>query len=235
MSVVATRSAGTPKDGRQSRWDAHNRRRRQDIIDAALEVVESGEPGAEFHVQQIAERAGLNRSVVYRHFADRADLDRAIQVQIGAGLSARLLPEVNLDGTVDEIIGRIVATYVTWVVEHPSLYAFVGTGGGADEGVAAVAETLVVVLGAAIDLLGVELGDDELASVPPLAHGLVGAVLGAVRRWVAQGAEEPAAERLAQLLADSVWYLLDGHARRLGLDIDPHLSLEQLLRAAETA
>ena len=69
-------------DGRQARWDRHNQERRQRILDAAIAVVESGEPGAEVHVQQIAEQAGLSRTVVYRHFADRSDLDRAVQTAI---------------------------------------------------------------------------------------------------------------------------------------------------------
>ncbi len=69
-------------DGRQARWDKHNQARRQAILDAALAVVEAGAPGAEFHVQQIADRAGLSRTVVYRHFADRADLDQAVQTEM---------------------------------------------------------------------------------------------------------------------------------------------------------
>ena len=63
-------------DGRQLRWDSHNQARRQHILDAAIDVLADSEPGAEVHVQQIADRAGLSRTVVYRHFADRADLDK---------------------------------------------------------------------------------------------------------------------------------------------------------------
>ena len=66
---------GQDADGRQVRWDKHNQARRQHILDAAIAVLEDAEPGGEVHVQQIADRAGLSRTVVYRHFADRADLD----------------------------------------------------------------------------------------------------------------------------------------------------------------
>ena len=78
-------ASGKSPDGRQARWDKHNQERRQVILDAAIAVVEAGEPGAEFHVQQIADRAGLSRTVVYRHFADRADLDQAIQAEMSRG------------------------------------------------------------------------------------------------------------------------------------------------------
>ena len=67
------------QDGRQARWDKHNQQRRLSILDAALEVLEAEPPGADFHVQQIAAHAGLNRTVVYRHFTDRADLDASIE------------------------------------------------------------------------------------------------------------------------------------------------------------
>ena len=118
-----TASVKSP-DGRQARWDKHNQERRQVILDAAIAVIETAEPGAEFHVHQIAEQAGLNRSVVYRHFADRADLDHAILVEIVEGVMDRLLPALTLDGTVREIIHRIVFAYVDWAAAHPPCTAW---------------------------------------------------------------------------------------------------------------
>ena len=225
---------GKVRDGRQARWTKHNEARKAQIIDAAIAVLEDEEPGTEFHVQQIAERAGLNRTVVYRHFADRADLDRAIQAEIVDGIAALLLPQVTLDGTVHQIIGRIVTTYVEWVVEHPALHRFaeVDSSDPMQQGIARIAEVLVELLTTAIELLRAELAEDERAALDPLAHGLVGAVLGAVRRWVVREDQEPEAHRLADLLAESVWYLLDGHARRLGVDLDPDVPVEELLAEA---
>lgn len=220
------------RDGRQARWEKHNADRRRQILDAAIAVLEAHEPGVEFHVQQIAERAGLNRTVVYRHFVDRADLDRAIQERILDDLAALLLPEVTLDGTVNAIILRIVGTYVDWVVAHPSLHRFAEQGNGPFQlGISHIAAVLVEILQTAIALLQADLDDDEVAALDPLCHGLVGAVLGAVRRWVNRDVLEPAAPRMAELLSESVWHLLDGHARRLGIEIDPDLPLESLMTA----
>ncbi len=225
-------------DGRQARWDKHNQERRQQILDAALAVVEAGEPGAEFHVQQIAEQAGLNRSVIYRHFADRADLDRAIQAAILEDLSTRLLPAVTLDGTVHEIIERAVSTYVGWAVAHPALHRLaehdsVGGPGPLQNGIHQIAAVLVEVLETAVVLLGVELDDDDRASIDPLAYALVGAVFGAVRRWASREERRPAAPQLSSLLSASVWHIIDGHARRLGLEIDPNVPIEQLLASPD--
>lgn len=227
-------ASGKGPDGRQARWDKHNQARRQVILDAALAVVEAGEPGAEFHVQQIADRAGLSRTVVYRHFADRSDLERALQTEVLEGLTAHLLPGLTLDGTVREIIGRIVSSYVDWAVAHPALHrlaeqAQAGTAGPLEEGINRIATVLVDLLETAIPLLGVELDEEEAAAIDPLAYGLVGAVFGAVRRWVGRTPRSPSAAALSTLLTHSVWHLIDGHARQLGLVLDPDVPVEELL------
>ncbi len=123
-------AATAQRDGRQARWERHNRERRRHVLEAAVVVLESEPPGTEVHVQQIAERAGINRTVVYRHFTDRADLDRAVRAHILDGLAAELLPHITLDGTVREIIRRVVSTYVDWVVAHPSAAPVRRPGGG---------------------------------------------------------------------------------------------------------
>jgi len=224
-------ASGKVRDGRQARWTQHNEERRAQILDAAVAELEEAGPGTEIHVQQIAERAGLNRTVVYRHFADRADLDRAIQAQIVEEIAALLLPQVTLDGTVHQIIGRIVTTYLDWVEAHPALHRFaeVDSSDPMQQGIARIAEVLVELLTTALELLHADLAEDERAALDPLAHGLVGAVLGAVRRWVVREPREPDTHRLAALLGESVWYLLDGHARRLGIDLDPDVPVEELL------
>jgi AcrR family transcriptional regulator len=225
-------ASGKSPDGRQARWDKHNQERRQVILDAAIAVVEASEPGAEFHVQQIAEQAGLNRSVVYRHFTDRADLDHAILVEIVEGVMERLLPALTLDGTVREIIHRIVFAYVDWAAAHPALHRLVdhaAIGGALEQGLDRVATVIVEVLETAIEMLGLDLDEDDAAAIDPLAYALVGAAFSAVRRWVGREPRRPAAAELASLLSNSVWLILDGHARRLGLEIDPDLPVEKLL------
>lgn len=233
-------AASARVDGRQARWDRHNQERRRQILDASLAVIEAGEPGADFHVQQIAEEAGLNRTVVYRHFADRADLDRAIQAEILRRLTELLLPAVSLDGSVNEIIERIISTYVTWAVEHPALHRLAeqdasGGSGPLQSGIHEIATVLTQLLELAVELLGAELDEAEKAAVDPLAYALVGAVFGAVRRWASREQREPSAQQLTAILSASVWHLLDGHARRLGLTLDPDLPVEQLLAAPDEA
>jgi AcrR family transcriptional regulator len=67
---------GAAVDGRRTRWDSHRVERRAQVVEAALEVL--GEVGPEFGVEEVAERAGITKPVIYRHFTDRAGLVAAM-------------------------------------------------------------------------------------------------------------------------------------------------------------
>lgn len=226
------------RDGRSVRWQDHNRERRQQIIAAAIGVVEDHEPGAHVPVQQIAERAGMTRSVLYRHFKDRVDLDRAVRGAIVDALSEELLPAVTLDGTVPDIIERVISRYVAWAVAHPSLHRLAESDplgvpeGPLQRGLERIAEQVAELVGTAVDMLGAPLQEEQRAVVDPLAFGLVGAVFSAVRRWLAGAERTPSAPLLVAALTDSVWYLLQGHARVLGVRLEGDQPLQELLAEA---
>jgi AcrR family transcriptional regulator len=227
-----------PRDGRQARWDSHKEERRQRIIAAAVAVAAESEPGAEIHVQEIAERAGLSRTVLYRHFADRADLDRAVQAEILDGLWAELLPAISLDGTAPQIIHRIASTYVNWAVAHPALHRLadhdVGNGHGPlEEGLDRVAGDVSDLITVALTALGIELDEDVLELIDPLVYGLVGSVFSAVRRWITRPERTLSADALITVIANSLWAVISDMARQLGVDIDPDLPLDQVLAGVE--
>lgn len=220
-------------DGRQERWRQHNLERRRRIIEAAVEVIEENPPGADVHVQEIAERAGLSRSVVYRHFEDRADLDRAVQEAIVQDIASRLIPAMNLQGTGPEIVERIVGTYVGWAAEHPALHRAADhetddLSGPLEQGIDQIASQAAIVIGGAILALGGEPTDEEAASLDPLVYGLVGAVFGAVRRWLQRPERLLSQARLAQLVSRSVWFVIAGHAAELGIELEPDQRLDQI-------
>src|SRR4051794_14847241 len=109
-------------DGRSLRWENHNAERREHVLATAVELLEEQPPGADIHVQQIAERAGLARTVVYRLFKSRADLQRAVQLRVVGEIRGVLEANLQLNGSTDEIIRSIVGSYVDWVAEHPQLH-----------------------------------------------------------------------------------------------------------------
>lgn len=227
-------------DGRQARWTQHNRERRQVILDAAIDEIGAAPAGDEVHVQQIADRAGLSRTVVYRHFADRADLDRAIQAEIVDLIRGELVPALSLEGTPVEIIRRIIAAYVGFAVDHPALHRFVElpapgdpTGPSAlDVAVSQIAGQIEQLITLAVDTLHVDLEDSAAAALDPLVFGLVGAAFNAVRRWLARPVTEPGRDEFVDLLTEAAWHQIAGMVHARGLDLQPDVPVEELVAVA---
>lgn len=120
MSGTAHSTPTSEIDGRSTRWNAHNRSRRRRILDAAIEVIETD--GPDVSVQQIADRVGLPRPVVYRHFTDRDDLDEQIRAHIVEIFLADLTPALSPEGTALHAIRHAVDTYLGWIETHPKLH-----------------------------------------------------------------------------------------------------------------
>ncbi|HET7690897.1 MAG TPA: TetR/AcrR family transcriptional regulator [Nocardioidaceae bacterium] len=213
-------------DGRALRWEQHKAERRTAILDAAVTVIEREPVGTVLHVQQIAEEAGLSRPVVYRHFADRADLDDAIQRHVLGLVTSEVLPAVVLSGTIMGVIEGIVSSYVRWAHAHPKLHRIAEERASAlDSALTSVGIGISSLIATGADLYGVTLTDEERAALPALTAGLIGWVLGSVHVWMLRPAREPSAEAMSDLLSRSIWYLLQGHARNHGLELDPDAPL----------
>ncbi|WP_305092890.1 TetR/AcrR family transcriptional regulator [Prescottella sp. R16] len=217
-------------DGRSTRWDDHKVRRRDRILEAALAAVEDS--GTDIGVQQIAERAQVPRSVVYRIFTDRGDLDEQIRLRIIETMMADLGPVLTPHGTVHETITSAVDTYLHWIVEHPRLHAFLGRGapGRKTVGSRAVTGTKTAIgiqLGALLtDILERRGAASDLAE--PIAFALVGLVDATVNRWLSQPDNRVSDTALARFLETSIWSVLDANLRALGVEIDPTAAVAAL-------
>lgn len=226
------------QDGRQARWDRHNRVRRQVIIDAAIEVLGEAEPGGEVHVQQIAQRAGLSRTVVYRHFNDRADLDAAVQGAVLELLRTELVPALSFEGTPVEIIRRIVAAYVGWAAAHPALHEFAQVDppdvrpGQMERAIGHIAGQVEDLINVGVEVLHIELAEHEVDALDPLVFGLVGAVFTSVRRWLSRPERKPSAEQFVAIATEAIWLQIAGMALARGVELDPDVPVERLLEAA---
>lgn len=234
MSTHAT-GDDSPGDGRRRRWQEHNVARRRAIVEAAIAVIESQAPGDDLQLQAVAERAGMSRTVIYRHFVDRADLDRAVQQQVCDDVGAAMLPALSLDGTPDEIVRRLVSSFVGWATEHQALYWFVErdpAGWGTSplsRAVEQLAESIERVMEVVVGALDVTLGDDDLAALDPWVFGMVSAVFAAVRRWLERDVRSPGPEEFGAVLSQSIWVQVDGMARSRGINL-PDLPVSALLR-----
>ncbi len=210
-------------DGRSTRWESHKARRRALILDAAVGLV--GEHGGDVSVRDIADAAGIPRSVVYRIFRDRDDLDEELRSEIVSRLMSALAPTLTPSGTLREAIGDAVTTYVDWVTQHPLLHQFLGTGSAKRRTTSsrvvtgtrtAIARQVTAMLEAAATA-----ADADPAIAEPMAFGLVGLVDGAVNRWVHGPGTGVPAEALSAFLTGSIWASLEQQSRAWGLTLTP--------------
>ncbi len=216
----------------------HDQAGRELILDAAVGVLADAEPGTEVHVQQIADRAGMSRDVVYRHFQDRADLDDAVQGHALELLRAELVPVLSFDGTPVEIIRRIVSAYVGWAAEHPALHEFAQQsppGGGVGQmelAVRQIAGQIEDLINVGVEVLHLRLDEDDVAALDPLVFGLVGGVLTSTRRWLSRPERQPDRAVFVELVTEAVWMQVAGLAARRGVALDPAVPVEAMLDAA---
>lgn len=234
--MSAEHKEGELLDGRRRRWQEHNQVRRQVIIDAAIAVLERQPPGDEFQVQAVADEASMSRTVIYRHFEDRADLDRAVQRQICEQVGAVLLPALSIDGTPDQIIHRLVGGFVRWAEAHPALYWFADrdlSGWGTSplgRAIEQLADGIEGIMSTVVTALGVELSEDDVAALDPWVFGMIGAVFAAVRRWLERADRTPSTKVFISVLSDSIWMQINGMALTRGVNL-PGLPVSALLQA----
>lgn len=228
--MLDTTNRRAEADGRSTRWDAHKARRQVDLLDAAVAAIE--QDGPKVGVKQIADRIGLPRSVVYRHFKDRADLDEQIRQRIIDSLMAEFAPTLEPDGTAIAAIRRAVDAYLDWIKQNPRLHAFLGAGtrapGGGSRVVAGTKAVIAVQAGELFSTVLRSFGKDT-SLAPSIAFGLVGFVDATVNNWLADKRRGLGSAQLAEFLTCSIWSVLDGNLRRLGVEIDPDRPVSDLL------
>ncbi|MFE0644338.1 TetR/AcrR family transcriptional regulator [Streptomyces sp. NPDC058877] len=205
-------------DGRDTRWTGHRAERRDQVLTAALSVI--GREGTTVSVAAIGAEAGMPRSVVYRIFRSREDLDEQIRARITADLMASLSPALDPKGTVGEAIEHAAATYVGWVAQHPHLHQFLATGSHAAAG---TRTAIALHLAGVLDAYGRQLlggGRPPAGFTRNLAFGMVGLVDGVVNQWAAHPESRSSLDELTRFLSDALWGVLSGATPRIGISLD---------------
>ncbi|TQM58016.1 TetR/AcrR family transcriptional regulator [Humibacillus xanthopallidus] len=118
------------RDGRDVRWERHREERRSALVDATIRAIRRHGPGV--GMDDIAAEAGTSKTVVYRHFDDRAGLYRAVVARIESrvvGSVAGVLSTGPAPAGPDlrRLIASTVEAYLALVESDPDLYRFVVT------------------------------------------------------------------------------------------------------------
>lgn len=216
------------RDGRSTRWDPHRRERRLAIINAAIAAIE--EYGPDALTAQIAEKAGVPRTHVYRHFDGKPALDLAVSTHVANQIAQSIRAGLASGGTAMAIIGGAIDQHLSWVESHPNLYRFLAQHsyrvrtdslGSAGDAKAAIAAELTVLIERYMAAFGL---DTEPAA--RVVVGVVGLVDATAAWWLGRG--DPPRSAVTGDLTDEVWLLLDRTMRRLGFALDPNEPLPEI-------
>ncbi|MCM3846215.1 TetR/AcrR family transcriptional regulator [Pseudonocardia sp. DR1-2] len=230
------------RDRRDSRWDAHREQRRVALVGSAIGAIRRH--GAGIGMDEIAASAETSKTVIYRHFGDRAGLYTAICESVAGVLLAevrRATAEALSDagrGPRAAVAAGIDA-YLRLIEIDPELYRFVvqrplltqGTTRRAPTADTGRTETsdpvndLVTVIGdeVAVVIAGnlgtaAGTGTDPRAAARIWGHAIVGLVRGAADDWLARPDGTPR-ERIAAHLTDLAWSGLSGLASHVQQEV----------------
>lgn len=197
-------------DGRALRWQGHNAARREALVDSTLRALRR--LGAGVSMDDIAAEAGTSKTVIYRHFTDRAGLYRSVADKVGERIARTLdLALANDESTATPsraALATVIDTYLALIEADPEVYRYV-VRPPALEG--AVAERQVVGItdraaGILADWLAGRAGEHR-ARV--WAAAIVGSVHACADRWLADPEPVPRAG-LVELLVELHWSGLGG-------------------------
>lgn len=216
-----------PSGGRQARWQPHNDQRRERIVAALIELIEETPPGAEVPMQRITERAGLAKSVVYRQFSGREELDRRTRTAIADHFADALAAALDVSaGSINEILYRTIAVVVDWIDQHAGLYEFLRRGpvyGESDDvdGVSSLTDRIAADTRGLVSGLAGVVGVVDEPVIDTMTFAIVSMTEATVTRWVRSTERILSRERLIGELAGYAWSVLDGAGRAQNLDLDP--------------
>jgi len=169
--------------------------RRAGIVVAAVEAIESANPAA--GLAWIAERAGIQRPHLYRHFASKEQLDAEVVRIAALDLRDRLQPHLSGDGSPEETVRVAVGAAADWATENPQLYRFIAAPPSRE--VARGRERFVSDVRVALQEYGAAHGLELDVSEAVIA-GVVGLIESSLIWWLDHRAEprEAVVDRLAR-------------------------------------
>jgi AcrR family transcriptional regulator len=204
--------------------------RRDQIVKAARAVIE--EHGPDALTGQIAERAGLARPNVYRHFASKDELDLEVARDAYQELRAKVLTRMDMSRTPIEVIRAPIEAQVIWADKHPNLYRFLVSRGYQRSSQRRKAERrdFATELAAAGAQYFPHFADNP-DTAAALIVGLGGLIDASVRAWLSRRTETR--KGLINRLTLHAWLIIDHHLRDLGVHVDPDLPLSESRAHAE--
>lgn len=204
-------------DGRSARWDVHREARRAELTEAAVRAIDKH--GPEAGIADIAAEAGVSKPVIYRYFASKTELHRAVG-RYGAALVLERMAAVWPTGVPRRHdVEAVISAYVDVLEEHPQVFLLLvrHRGEGEDplaDGRTEVAATFARMIGDGLRARGADASGAEL-----FGEGLLGLGLSVGEWWLTRRTMSRAA--VVDHLSTFVWHAVAGTAAEHGLALEP--------------
>jgi AcrR family transcriptional regulator len=209
-------------DGRRTRWEAHRRIRREELVDAAVRAIRAH--GAGVGMDEVAAEAATSKAAVYRYFADRDDLYLAVCTRVTERLVSQLSAALAAEHEPRHQLAAAIDAYLRVIEADPDVYRFVVARPLADRpgGSDPVRDLSALVGDHVATLIAIRLEDAgvDSSSAGPWGHGIVGLVRSAADHWLDQR-PPMSREDLRDHLTDLAWSGLAGILAATGREVDP--------------
>jgi AcrR family transcriptional regulator len=202
-------------DGRSTRWSEHRESRRTELVAAAVAAIDEHGPAAS--IAEIASSAGVSKPVLYRYFADKDDLYRAVGQWGAEQVMHAVVPPLVGEGPMRDKVYAACDASLSLIAEHPHVFLLLIEHRTTDDPIAdgkeQIATSLAKLMGDTLRRLGV-----DAAGAEPWAHGVVGMGLAVGEWWLRRDimSHEAASEYLATFL----WNAFSGFAADHGVGLD---------------
>ncbi|MCA0294717.1 MAG: TetR/AcrR family transcriptional regulator [Actinobacteria bacterium] len=189
-------------DGRDTRWAEHRQTRRRELVEDTLRAVRKH--GAGVGMDEIAAQAGTSKTVIYRHFGDRAGLYAAVVASVHDFIHADLRVALELTDAADlsRLAHDLADAYFALVERDPEIYRFVLSPPASDaasiDPYGGLPELIGGQVSAAIAAHLARQGQDP-ACATTWGHGLVGFIRAAADSWMATEPRPSRTEVLAHV------------------------------------
>jgi AcrR family transcriptional regulator len=203
-------SVKSEPDRRRTRWDRHRVERRAELVAAAAEAIVQFGPDVD--MAQVAAIAGVSKPVLYRYFADKAQLWTAVGERMAQIVVDAVAPAIAKVGAERELVATTIDAYLAVIETQPDLYRFLMHQAGSAPGLPhvfasstrTVATSLARVIGDRLRAVGLDAGGAE-----PWAYGMVGLAQSVADWWIVHSRPMSRAA-LTEYLTTLLWDGLSG-------------------------
>lgn len=191
-------------DGRSTRWEQHRIAKRRELVQSTLRAIRKH--GAGVGLDEIAAQAGTSKTVIYRHFGDRAGLWAAVVESVHAYILSNFDAPLNTS-SLDPIrlVLGLADAYLGVVERDPEIYRFVVTRPTGETTVNDPVGSFTSRIGALTadnirtHLRATGYPNDQLGLADTWGHGVVGFIWAVADAWLADGMRRPRADILSDI------------------------------------